>query len=382
MGWPMVALGEVLTHVPDPVPVSPEQSYPNLGLYSYARGAFQKSPIDGMQTSARTLYKVRSGQFIYSRLFAFEGAYTVVPEEMDGFFVSNEYPTFDHDRDRLCERYLSWMFTQSGVWRSIAARSKGMGDRRQRVHPDQVLGFHIPLPPLDEQRRIAARLDRVAALVEGRCRAALAAEREMRALLLAEFARAIDGAPRRAMREVAPLIRRPVEIDLDQTYPELGVRSFGRGAFHKPALSGTDVGSKKLFEIRARDLLFNIVFAWEGAVAVAGPEDDRRVGSHRFLTCVPDPREASVDFLRFHFLTDEGLAQLGEASPGGAGRNRTLGLKKLETIEVPVPAIERQRAFDGLQARAREIAENRARAETHLDALLPALLHEEFAGCT
>jgi type I restriction enzyme S subunit len=44
---------------------------------------------------------VRAKQFIYSRLFAFEGAYGVVPDEFDGLFVSNEYPTFDLDTSRV-----------------------------------------------------------------------------------------------------------------------------------------------------------------------------------------------------------------------------------------------------------------------------------------
>lgn len=160
------------------------------------------------------------------------------------------------------------------------------------------------------------------------------------------------------LSEVAPLVRRPVEIDLEGTYPELGVRSFGKGTFHKPDLPGAEVGNKKLFRIDAGDLLFNIVFAWEGAVAVAQPEDDGRVGSHRFLSCVPAPDMATVEFLRFYFSTREGLQKLGEASPGGAGRNRTLGLKKLEDLQVPVPSIERQHWFDCLQTMAREARAN------------------------
>ena len=182
------------------------------------------------------------------------------------------------------------------------------------------------------------------------------------------------------MAEVAPLIRRPVEIQPDGAYPELGVRSFGRGTFHKPVLPGSEVGTKKLFEIAPGDLLFNIVFAWEGAVAIAQPADTGRVGSHRFLTCVPEPATATADFLLFYFQTPEGLQRLGEASPGGAGRNRTLGLKKLETIEVPLPPLETQRWFDRLQAKARQIRDIRAASARDTDALIPALLHQVFGA--
>ncbi|WP_423206963.1 restriction endonuclease subunit S [Paracoccus yeei] len=380
MGWPLVRLGEVLQEVSDPVAVDPAAKYCNLGLYSYARGAFTKPPIDGAQTSARTLYRVAAGRLIYSRLFAFEGAYAVVPEAMDGYFVSNEYPVFEHDADRVSVGYLKWLLTEPAVWRAIAVGSKGLGVRRQRVHPAQVLNYHAPLPPLAEQQRIVARLDRVAGLVRARAEAAAAMEADLQAMLARAFARCIDAAPRRPMAEVAPLIRRPVEIEPDGAYPELGVRSFGRGTFHKPVLPGSEVGTKKLFEIAPGDLLFNIVFAWEGAVAIAQPADTGRVGSHRFLTCVPEPATATADFLLFYFQTPEGLQRLGEASPGGAGRNRTLGLKKLETIEVPLPPLETQRWFDRLQAKARQIRDIRAASARDTDALIPALLHQVFGA--
>lgn len=380
MATEKVPLSDLMSLVSDPCRVDPRGSYPNLGIYSFARGVFGKPPIDGAQTSATTLYRVRRGQFIYSRLFAFEGAYAIVPEEMDGVFVSNEYPTFDIDQDQLLPRYLYWLFQRRDVWRQVAVGAKGMGDRRQRVHPDKVLSYRIDLPSVGDQRRIVERLDRVAALVDERRRAIEAAERETQALLLKAFQRAVDGEPLRPMAEVAPLMRRPVEIDLDAAYPELGVRSFGRGTFHKPELPGVEVGNKKLFRICSGDLVFNIVFAWEGAVAVAQPEDDGRVGSHRFLTCVPAPDTATVEFLRFYFSTPEGLQKLGEASPGGAGRNRTLGLKKLESLQVPVPPIGRQHWFDRLQAKAHEARSIRANTAQDVEALIPAMLHEIFDG--
>ena len=150
--------------------------------------------------------------------------------------------------------------------------------------------------------------------------------------------------------EIAPVVRREQRIDLNGSYPELGIRSFGKGTFHKTPLSGGDVGTKRLFSIEPGDLLFSNVFAWEGAIAIAQTEDAGRFGSHRFISCVPDRRLTSAAFLRYYFLTDEGMLKISEASPGGAGRNRTLGLEKLMAIEVPIPPQKTQQTFDRLQA--------------------------------
>jgi type I restriction enzyme S subunit len=145
------------------------------------------------------------------------------------------------------------------------------------------------------------------------------------------------------MAEIAPLVRRPVKPAADKIYREIGIRSFGKGVFHKPPTTGIEIGNKRVFAIEPDDLLFNIVFAWEGAVAVAGEAEQGMIGSHRFLTCVVDKSRADPRFLSYWFRRGEGRDQLLRASPGGAGRNRTLGSEKLAAIEIPLPPLDEQR---------------------------------------
>jgi type I restriction enzyme S subunit len=141
-----------------------------------------------------------------------------------------------------------------------------------------------------------------------------------------------------------------------------------------------EVGTKHLYRIKPGDLLFNNVFAWEGAVAMARPNDTGRFGSHRFITCVPRSGIATANFLSFFFLTPEGLEKLGEASPGGAGRNRTLGLEALSDIKVPVPPIGKQLWFDNLWAEIELLRRSQEEATSELNALLPSILDRAFKG--
>lgn len=160
--WPTVPLGNLLKPADEPVSVQRDQKYPNFGIYSFGRGLFKKPPIDGMATSASALLRVRAGNFIYSRLFAFEGSYGLVDEAFDDHYVSNEYPSFEIDRNRLEPGFLKAYFQLPTVWQSIAKGSKGVGSRRIRVHPDQVLMHKMALPPLTEQQAIVTRLDTLA----------------------------------------------------------------------------------------------------------------------------------------------------------------------------------------------------------------------------
>ncbi len=168
-GWKEIALGDVLRQVKDPSLVKPDGIYPNLGIYSFGRGLFKKPAILGSSTSAQVLYRVRKGQFIYSRLFAFEGAYGMVAEEFDRYFVSGEYPAFACDIRTVQPEFLYCYFQSPAVWERVAAGSKGLGHRRQRVQPTQILAHRLMLPPMTWQERIAASLSKVVGVksVEG-----------------------------------------------------------------------------------------------------------------------------------------------------------------------------------------------------------------------
>jgi len=154
--WQPVALGEVLTARRDAVDVSAKSEYPNFGLFSFGRGVFAKPPIRGDTTSASTLFQVQAGQFIYSRLFAFEGAFATVPAEVDGWYVSNEYPTFDIDSRRVLSEFLRLTICRPAVWKELADMTVGMGHRRQRLQPDALLAYEVSLPSLEEQKSIVA----------------------------------------------------------------------------------------------------------------------------------------------------------------------------------------------------------------------------------
>lgn len=89
---------------------------------------------------------------------------------------------------------------------------------------------------------------------------------------------------------------------------------------------------------------------------------------------------ATAEFINFHFSTKGGLAQIGEASPGGAGRNRTLGLEALARICIPLPSYEKQLWLGALIEKSRQTENHRNDADTELNAMLPAILDRAFRG--
>jgi type I restriction enzyme S subunit len=177
--------------------------------------------------------------------------------------------------------------------------------------------------------------------------------------------------------EVLQLQRRWVKVDPLGTYEEIGVRCFGNGIFHKAPIDGSTLGNKRVLRIEPGDLVFNNVFAWEGAVAVASEAEAGKIGSHRFVTYTVDPCRCSADYLRWFFKSEPGLEILRKVSPGSAGRNRTMSLDQLPKQQIPLPPLREQQRLveylDTLSAKIREAKQLRNDADVETVALTNAV---------
>ncbi len=193
-----------------------------------------------------------------------------------------------------------------------------------------------------------------------------------------------SGTPYLPLGEIAPLVRREVQIDPDEIYTELGVRSFNKGTFHRRRVKGAEFNWQALNRIRAGDLVFSNIMAWEGAVAIAAPVDDGCVGNHRMLTCECDPQRVLPAFVAEYFKTPEGMSKLVAASTGTVARNRTLTSPALSRLTVPVPPLECQQAIvlclDTLANKVRQVNEHLDAIEHDADRLLAVRFRDAIAG--
>jgi type I restriction enzyme S subunit len=137
-------------------------------------------------------------------------------------------------------------------------------------------------------------------------------------------------------------ISNPVSVNLNELYQQIGIRSHGKGIFHKEFVDGKSLGNKRIFWLVEDALIVNIVFAWEHAVARTTKNEVGMVASHRFPMYVAIPNITDIDYLIHFFLTKKGKNLLELASPGGAGRNKTLGQKEFENLNFSIPSYAEQ----------------------------------------
>jgi len=120
-------------------------------------------------------------------------------------------------------------------------------------------------------------------------------------------------------------------------YTGLGIRSHGKGTFLKEEQDPLKNSMENLYKVEKNDLIVNITFAWEGAIAIASDCDDGALVSHRFPTYVGDKSDTVVNFFRYIIITKRFFHELFLISPGGAGRNRVMNKKDFLKIKISAP---------------------------------------------
>lgn len=147
------------------------------------------------------------------------------------------------------------------------------------------------------------------------------------------------------LSSVLEQIKKPVKPKKDILYKQLGIRSHTKGIFYKESVTGQSLGNKSVFAIEPDCFILNIVFAWEHAIAKTSIAEQDMIVSHRFPMYKPLASMLDLDYLLFFFKSKKGKDLLGLASPGGAGRNKTLGQKEFLKLKIPIPSIKEQKAI-------------------------------------
>ena len=120
-----------------------------------------KKQKSGGKIQAKTLFQVKEGDFVYNRLFAWKGSFAVATKDVDGCFVSNEFPCFFPSNASI-QGFFGSIFLVPDAWSEALGLSSGSTPTsRNRLKEEQFLNMQVRLPPIDEQRRIVARIEDV-----------------------------------------------------------------------------------------------------------------------------------------------------------------------------------------------------------------------------
>jgi type I restriction enzyme, S subunit len=386
-GWRIVTLGEVLHLQIDAVPVDPTQYYPISGVYGFGRGLIAREPLLGSQTTYKVFHRLHENDYVLSQVKGWEGALARVTAEFDGWYLSPQFPTFRANPDYLDIRYLEWYCRQRKVWEQLRRKSRGIGARRETISAEKFLTLQIPLPPLDEQRRIVAHIDALAGrIAEARgLRAGAVEEGEelINAELIAIFSQLLQSQSIR-LDKAANLERgrfshrprnEPRFFGGNHPWIQIGeIQSAGKYIYsYTETLNDDGLAISKKFP---KGTLLISIAATIGAVGILD-----------FDCCVPDSIVAITpytghqsEFIYYYLLYLR--SYLERIAPQSAQKN--INLRILTELPYPKVSSEAQAEIvaylDALHTQVDALKRLQAECAAELDALLPSVLDGAFRG--
>ena len=224
----------------------------------------------------------------------------------------------------------------------------GNGSTFLEISKTDFENFKIPLPPLPEQKAIANILSTWDKAIQ-KTQALISQKEQEKKWLMQNL---LTGKKRLKGYEntkwkiqsfdnfIRPIIREIPKPNIP--YLGMGLRSHGKGTFLKHDEQPEKNSMDKFYIVRPNDLIVNITFAWEQAIAIVRPEDDGALASHRFPTYEFLNEKAHPDYFRYVIIQPKMKYMLELISPGGAGRNKVMSKSDFLKLEIKIPSFEEQ----------------------------------------
>ena len=154
--YPMARIGAFLVKSKDIIEVEDDVEYKQVTIKINNGGVVPRNngeAILGSKIGTKRQHVVHTGQFIMSKIDARNGAYGIVPEGLDGAIVTNDFPVFDVNTEKIIPQFLVLVSTTEKFIEFARKCSSGTTNRK-RIDIDAFLNQQIPLPSITEQEDI------------------------------------------------------------------------------------------------------------------------------------------------------------------------------------------------------------------------------------
>lgn len=287
-----------------------------------------------------------------------------------------------------------------GYLRSSEARQiyskkmRGAVARRRSLNREDFLAIEIPFPPIDEQKRIAAVLDKADALCVQRQESLQLTEKFVQSVFIDMFVRnptAVDWTPRsvawmakdaKGSMRTGPFGSQLLHSEfVDRGVAVLGIDNAVKNRFEwgQPRfITPEKYLDLKRYKVFPGDLIITIMGTL-GRCAIV-PDDIPESINTKHLCCITlDHKKCLPEFLHTAFLNHpDVLRQLGVRTKGAVMPGLNMGI--IKELELPLPPIELQKKFKQIVALCATSRTDLTESQVDIENLFCSLQQRAFRG--
>jgi len=391
-GWDEIAIGEVV--VPSErfeVPI-PGQEYRQVGVRLWGGGAYEREPLDGGRTKYKTLNRTEQGDIVVNKIWARNGSVSVIRNGLDGCYVSGEFPLFSPAKDRLRPEWFYWITRTRWFWNRCDVQSRGTSGKN-RIRPEKFLAIGVPLPPVDEQQRIVAKIERLAARINEAADIRASSQREAQLLIRSrireigdDFGQAttlqevLNEQPRNGWSPACDNAANGIPV---LTLGAVTGYNFDPTAFKRTSLA-TDPNAH--YWLRNGDLLItrSNTPTLVGHAAIYSGEPYPCIYPDLVMRIPVDAEKAYTRFVWYWLQAPQVREFIERNAKGTSPTMKKISQGTVMAIPFPKASLREQQQIvaelDGLQTKVEHLEGLQQKTAIELDALLPSILDKAFKG--
>jgi type I restriction enzyme S subunit len=345
-------------------------------------------------TTKTNMILIQPGDLVVSGINAAKGAIAIFDQKNTRPIAATiHYSSYIINKQKADIKYLWWLLRSHKFKELLLEYSPG--GIKTELKAKRFLPIPIPLPPLEEQRRIVVRVEELVGKIE-----------EVRSLR------------QKALEETEALVNSSaakvfVELDTADFY-QIDDISEVKGGIQKSSArtpganprryitvahvqrNSIDIGDPRYFEVSDEELdrwklIAGDVLVIEGngspdhigRAALFKGEIENCVHQNHVIRIRPNTVYITPEYLNTYLNSPIGKDQMLELSRTTSGLY-TLSVGRIKSIKLPVPPLPEQRRIvaylDELQTKIDTMKQLREEAIKELDAILPSILDKAFKG--
>ena len=163
--YTLYPISSLLARVKDAVDIEDDRLYKQVTVQMHNQGIVLRTRQYGSEIGTKKQFVIKAGQFLISKIDARNGAYGIVPPELDGAVITGNFWTYAINRDIVLPDYLTYLMRHDFFLKMCSTCSYG-ATNRWYLDEATFNHFKVPVPAIEEQKKILEKIKQHAEKIE------------------------------------------------------------------------------------------------------------------------------------------------------------------------------------------------------------------------
>lgn len=382
--WDKVKLGEFLKlEKNNLIAIEPHIEYVIAGVQNNGKGIVNKRTVFGSELTMKEYQLIYNNQLLWCKVDTKNGAFGITTNDNINSIVSKNMHLANINKSFIVVDYFKYILMSLKFYSVIDRMSLGTTNRKYLKY-DGICEIEIPLPPLEEQKRIVEKLDAIKSRIDEAKRLREEAKRDVERVeesMLTKLLSENNDCQSTLITDIVEFGGKNVNaIDFQKTtYLSLAdIESQSGRILRKQFAESLGVfGTSVSYD--ESSILFSKLRPYLNKVALP---DFKGIGTTELVVLTLRTKKIIKEFLALYLRSRKIVSYLIENSSGT--KMPRANMKKFKELRIPIPSLAKQKeiitTLKIISKFSTKTIIEQSKSEQELETLFPNVLEKAFRG--